>query len=243
MRTLVVVTGGSAGLGRAVLATAPGGARLVDVSRTGCDLPDVVHLAADLADPATWSDLARALRRIVRAERWARVVVVHAAGTLDPIGFAGEVDADAYARNVLLNSASSQVVGHLALGALTSGEVASVPRDLVLLSSGAAESPYPGWSSYGAAKAAIDQWVRTVGQEQRRRGGVRVLAVTPGVVATGMQELIRSTDEHDFPAVGRFRDLHAQGQLRDPEDAARALWDLLEDPDVTTGEVLDLRHR
>ena len=54
MDTLVIVTGGSAGLGRALLGSAPPGAHRVDVSRSGTDLPDTDHLAADLTDPAGW---------------------------------------------------------------------------------------------------------------------------------------------------------------------------------------------
>jgi benzil reductase ((S)-benzoin forming) len=178
MRTLVIVTGGSAGLGRALLATAPAGARRIDVSRSGPGsddaLADVHHLAADLADPASWERVGHELRREIGSAAWERVSVLHSAGTLDPIGFAGEVDADAYTGNVLLNSAAGQVLGHHLLAAMRELDAR---RELVMLSSGAARTAYPGWSSYGAAKAAMDQWVRTVGAEQAIRGGVRVLAV------------------------------------------------------------------
>jgi benzil reductase ((S)-benzoin forming) len=241
MGTLLVVTGGSAGLGRAVLATAPDGAERLDVSRSGADLDGVRHVRADLVDPGSWSEVGAAIAEVVRERPWQRVTVVHAAGTLDPIGFAGEVDDAAYTANVLLNSAATQVLGHHVLRALT--QAGADRRELVLISSGAARSSYPGWSSYGAAKAAADRWVATVGEEQRRRGGVRVLSVAPGVVATGMQALIRDTDERDFPGVDRFRRLHADGQLVAPEDAAAALWRLLDDDTVPTGAVVDLRER
>jgi benzil reductase ((S)-benzoin forming) len=242
---LVIVTGGSAGLGRALLAAAPAGARRVDVSRSGPsgvpELADVHHLVADLADPASWDDLGRALTAEIRSEAWERITVLHNAGTLEPIGFAGEVDAEEYTRNVLLNSAAGQVMGHHVLAAMHDLDTR---RELVLLSSGAARTAYPGWSAYGAGKAATDHWVRTVGAEQQRRGGVRVLAVAPGVVATGMQALIRSTDERDFPSVARFRQLHEAGDLEDADDVARRLWTLLDAEAPTSGAVVDLRdHR
>jgi len=47
-----------------------------------------------------------------------RVVFVHAAGTVEPIAFAGEADTDAYFRNVVLNSAAPQALGHLFLTAV-----------------------------------------------------------------------------------------------------------------------------
>lgn len=240
MDTLVIVTGGSSGLGRALLAAAPPDAHRVDVSRSGTDLEGVEHLDADLADPSAWPRVGERIATLVVRRRWGRISLIHNAGTLEPIGFVGEVDSEAYTRNVLLNSAAGQVLGHRFLAA-TRGSGAR--RELVLITSGAARTAYPGWSAYGAGKAATDQWIRTVGAEQAERGDARVLAVAPGVVATAMQALIRDTDARDFPRVERFRELHAQGQLTDPDDVAAALWDLLDDPSVATGEVVDLRTR
>lgn len=237
MTVLAVVTGGSAGLGRALLATAPAGTHRLDVSRSGP--PEVAdeHLAADLADPSAWPQVATELGRVIRRAAWDRIVVVHNAGALDPIGFAGETDPIAYTSNVLLNSAAPQVLGHLLLGELMP---LAGRRELVLVSSGAATSAYAGWSAYGAGKAAVDQWVRTVGEEQRRRGGVRVLSVAPGVVATRMQERIRDMSERDFPEVERFRQLYRDGRLLEPQEAARRLWTMLDDEGVTTGDVVGL---
>ena len=169
-----------------------------------------------------------------------RAVFIHAAGTLEPIGFAGEVDTGAYAANVLLNSAAPQVLGHLFLAAATPLRAAGTARHLVILTSGAARSVYPGWSSYGAAKAAVDQWVRNVGAEQSIRGGVQVLAVAPGTVDTEMQAELRATSAEDFPGRQKFLDLHAAGKLADADAVARDLWRLL-DAGLENGSVVDLR--
>ena len=110
-----------------------------------------------------------------------------------------------------------------------------------MISSGAAHNVYPGWTSYGAGKAAMDQWVRTAGAEQARRGDrCRLLSVAPGVVATAMQEEIREMSERAFPEVRRFVELHETGELRDPRAVAGEIWQLL-DRDLPNGSVLDLR--
>jgi NAD(P)-dependent dehydrogenase (short-subunit alcohol dehydrogenase family) len=106
-----------------------------------------------------------------------------------------------------------------------------------MLSSGAAKTPYAGWSSYNAGKAAIEQWVRTVGLEQ---DGCRVIAVAPGVVDTAMQTEIRSTDEVAFPAVAKFHDLKRTGSLTSPAVAAAGIWSLLDRP-LDNGACVDLR--
>ena len=238
MSALVVVTGGSSGIGRAMLDHVPFEAERADVSRSG-GVPDVEHLALDLSEPSSWEAFGSWFAGRVADLDPTRVVVIHNAGVLDPIGFAGEVDDDAYRRNVLLNSAAGQVLGHHVLRVL-----APRPghRTLCMISSGAARSAYEGWSAYGAGKAALEHWVRTVGDEQQRRGGVEVCAIAPGVVDTPMQAAIRATDPEDFPRVERFHDLHEHGELRDPDDVARQLWAVIEDG-VTPGAVLDLRER
>ncbi len=238
--SLVVVTGGSAGLGRALLASAPEGSYRVDVSRSGPPPEAEEHVAADLADPEAWVSVGEHVHQLVQQRSWSRVTFVHCAGTLEPIGFAGEMDAGDYTANVLLNAASALALGQRFLVAVA----ASGARcELALVSSGAARSTYLGWSAYGAAKAAGDQWVRVTGAEQQERGGVRVLSVAPGVVATGMQAMIRDTDPRDFPQVERFRELYETGRLTDPADTAQAFWRVLDDDAVPTGSVVDLRDR
>ena len=237
MTDLVIITGASSGLGLALAQTVPFPATVVDVSRSGPPDDGVEHIEADLAEAASWEEVGAEMRRLVSELDPGRAVLIHAAGTLTPIGFAGEVDTNAYAANVVLNSASGQVLGHMFLEAVRGrqGEF-----DVVMISSGAARSVYPGWSSYGAGKAALDQWVRNVGSEQKERGGVRVSSIAPGVVATAMQEQIREMGERDFPDVERFHELHEEGELAAPEDAARRIWDAIEGG-IETGSVIDVR--
>lgn len=235
--TLIWISGASSGIGRAMAANVPWtDARVVDISRRGA--PEAEHVEADLSDPASWPAVADSFREEMKSFSGERVVFVHAAGTIKPIGFAGEVDTDAYSRNVVLNSAVPQVLGHAFLAAVRD---ADADRHLVMLTSGAAQSVYPGWSSYGAGKAAVDQWVRNVGAEQEERGGVRVVAVTPGTVDTGMQEDIREASEDDFPKRQKFVDLHDKGQLADPDEVATNIWNLL-DVGLDNGAVVDLRE-
>lgn len=235
---LVVVTGGSSGIGRALLEACPwSDARRIDVSRRGA--PGFTHFRADLSNPSDWPGVAEFFRRELAGFEGERAVLFHSAGTLTPMGFAGEVDPEAYTRGVLLNSAAPQVLGDAFLRASAGTEARC---ELVMIGSGAANNPYAGWSAYCAGKAAGDHWVRTAAVEQDRRGGrVRLLSVAPGVVATPMQEEIRATAEHDFPDVERFVAMHREGALRDPKIVAGELWALLEG-DLASGSVLDLRR-
>jgi benzil reductase ((S)-benzoin forming) len=199
----------------------------------------IEHFAADLADPASWPRVALLFRRELEGFEGERAVFIHSAGTLDPIGFAGEVDSEAYIRQVLLNAAAPLALGDAFLHAARKAKAACT---LLMIGSGAAHNVYEGWSAYCGGKAGVDHWVRTVGAEQKLRGGgCRVLSVAPGVVETAMQEQIRNMTEQAFPQVERFRELHREGALRSPEEAARDLWALVERDDLEGGAVLDLR--
>ncbi len=235
--TLVWISGASSGIGKALAENVPWrDARIIDISRRGT--PGLSHVEADLSDPASWPTVAESFQRELTDFSGERVVFVHAAGSVQPIGFAGEVDADAYTRNVLLNSAAGQVLGHAFLAAARDVDA---QRCLVMLTSGAASLVGAGWSSYGAGKAALDQWVRNVGVEQDQRGGVQVVAVAPGVVETEMQQQIRKTPREDFPKRDKFVELYERGQLSDPDEVAGQMWALLE-KGFENGAVLDLRE-
>ncbi|MGH9284896.1 MAG: SDR family NAD(P)-dependent oxidoreductase [Acidimicrobiales bacterium] len=234
-RALIWISGASSGIGEALASTAPWEpARIVGISRRPSPAPE--DLLVDLADPASWPRVALSFEEEAAGFTGEVIVLVHAAGTVDPIGYAGEVGTAEYTRNVLLNSAAPQVLGHAFLKA-TAGHRAR--RRLVLLTSGAARTPYPGWSSYGGGKAACDQWARSVAIEQAERGGARVIAVAPGVVDTAMQAAIRRSPGSQFPRRPRFVRLHENGELTDPMIVAQRIWSLVDGPDV--GVVVDLR--
>lgn len=236
---LIFITGASGGIGEALVQTVPwSGARVVGISRSRPRAGVAEHVEADLADPASWPQVAEAFRKELASFSGERVVLIQAHGTVDPLGFVGEVDDAEYATNVVVNAASPLVLGHLFISAVRDVDAT---RHLAILTSGAAKSVYPGWASYGASKAAVDQWVRNVGAEQDTRGGVKVLAVGPGTVDTGMQAQLRKASEGDFPKRQKFVDAESEGKLTDPREVAGKLWSLL-DRDIENGSVVDLRE-
>ena len=234
---LVFVTGGSSGLGLALIQNVPfEGARVIDISRRGA--AGAEHFSADLSDPDSWPRVADLFEREIAGFTGEGVFLLHSAGTLDPIGFAGEVDPKAYARQILLNAAAPQILFDAFLRA---AQGTKAPCTLLNVGSGAAHTVYEGWSGYCGGKAGTDHWVRTAGAEQQRRAtNCRLISVAPGIVATAMQATIRATPARDFPDVERFQQLHDDGDLREARAVAKELWALL-GRDFENGTVVDLR--
>lgn len=236
---LVFLSGGSSGIGLAMIETLPyPNARVLNLSRRPAAASE--HLALDLGDPASWPKAEAKFREELASFQGERVTFVHSAGVLSPIRFAGEGDGAAEIQNVLLNSAAPQALGHAFLRALST--CSPEPRStLLFIGSGASSAAYMGWSGYCAGKAATDHWTRTVGAELEQRGRpCKVLCVAPGIVQTPMQAEIRETPDRDFPEVARFIELHEGGAIRSAKEVAGELWALLE-RDHANGAVLDLR--
>jgi NAD(P)-dependent dehydrogenase (short-subunit alcohol dehydrogenase family) len=174
-----------------------------------------VCAAVDVTDHGALSDFtSEVIDRFSRIDLW-----VNNAGVLDPIGPLAEIDPADAARNINVN-----VVGVLNGSSLFARHVRERPGGgvLVNISSGAASTPYAGWGPYCAAKAAVDQLTRVIALEEARHG-LAAHAVSPGVVDTDMQATLRATDEHRFPAVGRFRQLAVDGSFNSADWVARHL--------------------
>ena len=233
---LAMITGASSGIGAALVSTArAAGATVATTSRRAAD--GDVHIALDLAERASWPRFRTWFADQVTDEV-DQVTVVHAAGTVTPVGFMGEVDPQELAAASVLNSVVPQVVGDAALAAIGPRRTATI----MMITSGAATSAYAGIAHYCAGKAAMDQWVRVAGAEQAARGSdTLVWAVAPGVVESSMQEHLRAADPTDFPNTVRHRQLADDEALSTPDEVAEVLWELATARAHPNGAVLDVR--
>lgn len=207
-----VITGASAGFGRALAArlARDGWTLVVDARRPEpLDLvrrdlsprSQVVALAGDVADRGHRDQLVAAVRDLGGVD-----LVVNNASELggSPPPALADLDAGTYEQlwrtNVL---APHQLVRDL-LPLLRPGAV------LVSLSSDAAVESYPGWGGYGSTKAALDHQTLTWAAEQPQ---LTWYAVDPGDLRTAMQQAA-------FPG----EDISDRA---DPDDVAPVLLDLV----------------
>lgn len=245
--TVAILTGASRGLGAALaFGLAGDGTHLVTLSRSvHPELARHVHTAGgtldiqevDLSQPtAAEAAAARVFARMPRGAQ--RYLLINNAGTLGPVGLAGQQAADHIATALNLNvTAAIVLTGHF----LHATDGLTANRRVLNISSGAGRQPVAGWGVYCASKAALDMHARAVKLEQGARGA-RIVSLAPGVIDTAMQADIRATPPTQFPDLPRFQALHAEGQLTAPDAVAARILAYLERDDFGATEVDDIRH-
>ena len=222
---LVFVTGGSRGIGRALVEHyEAAGWTVREFSRSGSGAR---HVPLDLAD--TGAAIAAATRAFepLAAMTWERVLLVNNAGLAAPVAPARRLDDAAISRNLNVNLASA--IGVVAAVARCFA-ASPAAKTVVNVTSGAALKGYFGWSLYCAAKAGMENFIRSLAVEQAAEPyPIACINLAPGVVDTAMQAELRATPVADFPDVGRFIDLKHSGALRAPEAVAHVIARIVEE--------------
>jgi benzil reductase ((S)-benzoin forming) len=162
------------------------------------------------------------------------LMVLHNAGTVQPLGPAAHQPVDA-----LIDALNVNLVSGIAFLAAAMAHFQSCPGRKVVahISSGAAVRAHAGLSLYSAAKAGMDQFLRVVAAEQARQAHpFRTLSLDPGALDTDMQATLRSASPDDYPGAAAFAQRQRDGALGRVEDVAAALRRLLADDTLATGE-------
>ncbi|MGR3540973.1 MAG: SDR family NAD(P)-dependent oxidoreductase [Hasllibacter sp.] len=194
--TTAIVTGASRGIGEAAARhLAELGAHVVLAARSAADIERIAGEigAAGGRARAVPTDMAeaRAVEALVGAavEATGRLdLLVNNAGLIDPIARIEDSDPAAWGHVIDVNVKGVFHAMRYALPVMAGQGAGTV----VNISSGAAHGGLEGWSHYSASKAAVLRLTATGDTEMRERG-VRVLGLSPGTVATAMQESIRGS--------------------------------------------------
>ncbi|MDI3513377.1 MAG: hypothetical protein PWP40_606 [Rhodocyclaceae bacterium] len=244
--TRAIVTGHSRGLGAAVAEELlERGIAVLGVARSGNPELAARHgdSLAEVALDLTDSGALVAWLAGGALDAWAadagRLLLVNNAGTLQPMGALPLQGVEAVARAVTVNVAAPLLLA--AAFARAGADVGGRARERRVLhvSSGAARKPYAGWSVYCATKAALDHHARAV--QADATPGLRICALAPGVIDTGMQGEIRASTVERFPLRDRFAEMQASGGLIAPAECAMHLVDFLLDDDFGREATADLR--
>lgn len=211
---------------------------LREAETAGCELS--FH-RVDLSENEAIEPLLSTLFSRIDLQRAEGLYLVNNAGVLSPIGplETHSLEEDEFHLRVNLLAPMRLTAGFIGRTREFQGR-----KVVANISSGAAQRAYFGWSSYCSGKAGMEMFTRVSGLEQQQaERPVVVYAIAPGIVDTEMQGKIREADDSQFRDKPKFIRYHEKGYLASPEAVGRALAETLEDPEIRTGDVLDIRDR
>jgi benzil reductase ((S)-benzoin forming) len=204
---LALVTGGSRGLGRSLVTQLQAeGWRVVELSRSA---PTADSVRVDLAQPAAVAQAVGAALAGVDPLSITELLVLHNAGTVQPLGPAANAPV-----GDLIDALNINLVSGIAFLSAAMAHFQSCPGRKVVaqITSGAAVRAHAGLSLYSAAKAGMDQFMRVVAAEQARQAHpFRALSLDPGALDTGMQATLRGASPEDYPGAAAFAQRQRDG--------------------------------
>lgn len=223
--SLIWISGATEGIGLGLSRNIPyADARVINLSRRAH--PAIESVPLDLAEPESWATVEAHFRSTLAGFRGRRAIFIQNAHLKGLTGFAGEVPAEDYARDITANMTAPIRLGEAFLRAVIDSGFGG-EAGLVMMSSASARSPYEGQSVYCAGKAALEMWVRVVRRElvQRGRDHIWVTAVRPGFVDTGLTRHVAAMADRDYPVASMLRGQIERGEgVMDVDTAARHIW-------------------
>jgi len=242
---LTIITGASRGLGLAMAQQClEAGHRLLTISRRPAEraardgaAPE--HWSADLADPGPVAARLQAWLAGIETATVASATLVNNAGVISQLAPLGSVSAADLSQALRVGLEAPTLLTAAFLHATAAW---TLPRKVLLVSSGLGRRAMAGSASYCAAKAGLDHLARAVALEQAALPqGARIVSLAPGVIDTDMQVQLRGADPAQFPERERFVGLQAAGLLDSPAQAATKVLRYLARADFGASPVADVR--
>lgn len=227
---ILIITGGSKGIGKAcVQRFQQAGYRVINISRSVCDVPQVENLALDMSEPG-WAErgasvLHDAITRVAPAGE-VNIVLVHNAARLDKDS-ATEIDAGAFAGVLQVNVIAPAQLNQIVLPVMARGSA------IVYLGSTLSEKAVAGACSYVTSKHAVVGLMRATCQDLAGRG-IHTNCVCPGFTNT---EMLRAHVGNDAGILAAIASGVTDGRLIEPAEIAEVVFAAATQP-VLNGALL-----
>jgi benzil reductase ((S)-benzoin forming) len=244
-----IITGASKGLGASITKRLlQEGFGIFSISRSESqELRDLAtnsqlfykHFSCDLSDAKS---LENTFLTIIDNMKQVEIVdelwVFNNAGVVEPIETVGNLDAASVELNIQINLLAPILISNLLIQHLNAFNLT-----IVNVTSGAAERPIHGWSTYCSTKAAVNMFTQSTALEQKSANNHHsIIGFSPGIMDTDMQQTIRSSSKEAFHDIERFRSYKEEGLLRSTDSVACALIDLLLSGKIESGTIYNVNQ-
>lgn len=239
---VAVVTGGSQGIGKAVVRRLlEEGAHVAFCARNGENLKATADELSGIspalfpvqADVRREGDVGQLVRSTL--ERFSRIdILVNNAGVLGPIGPAWEVDATEWRDTLTSNLVGAFLVCRAVVPVL----IRQGRGKIVNMSGGGAATPFPRYTAYAVSKAALVRFTETLALELVEHN-VQVNAVAPGFVATSLhRHTLEAGERAGAEYLGKTKEELARGGVDPAIPAALVAFLASDKADRITGKFI-----
>ncbi|WP_297335482.1 SDR family NAD(P)-dependent oxidoreductase [Algoriphagus sp.] len=238
-KTLLILTGHSKGLGRAILDyyLKIDRTQVLAISRSSIQLdhPQLTERNLDLSDLPV---LQNELDGIFPNGDFGQLILINNAGWIGEIKPIGELSPKELRQQVNLNLLAPMFLTNAFIK-----KYKSSPAEKIIcnISSGAATRPVSGWGGYCSTKAALAMFTM-VADRDNKSDSFHFYSLAPGIVDTPMQEDIRKSEETNFPELEKFKAFKANGDLTAPDLVAEKIGYLLGNVEKFPEVIQDVRN-
>lgn len=212
MKKLLIITGGSKGIGKATIAKfIKDGWDAINLSRSACELDKVINIQIDFMQ-SDWQD--KCIKQLQQACQNAnKIALVHNAAscTLDTIQ---TVTQDALTRELHMNTIIPAV--------LTQTLMPYIPKHsaIIYLGSTLSEKAVPGCLSYVTSKHAIAGLMKATCQDLAGTQ-IHTCLICPGVTDT---EMLRERCQNNEDILDMLRNINSSKRLIEPNEIADVIY-------------------
>jgi benzil reductase ((S)-benzoin forming) len=178
------------------------------------------------------------------AAQWASATLINNAGVIPTVTALSQCPAPEVSQALRVGLEAPMLLMQAFLGSTLAWVQAGWrgPRKVLNISSGLGRRAMAAQAPYCAAKAGMDHMSRCVAlDEAQHPHGAKVVSLAPGVIDTDMQVQLRGASATHFPDHERFVELHTQGYLTSPSEAAKRVLAYLAQPSFGDTPVDDVR--
>jgi len=230
--TTIIISGATSGIGYEILKLLlPLNLKIILIGRNLFRLDDILNdiqssttkLECDLSstcDENVFEYLKKQISSLVGGDK---IILISNAGDITLIKKITNISQKNIINNFSVNLFSPIAI---LLGIKENKAWRNLKLQCINISSGAADTPIPGWSLYCSAKASVKMFLDVLQVEEPLK--VKVIHFDPGVVDTKMQSLIRASNENDFPLVNNFINFKKFDNLARPNHVAKEILKLIE---------------
>ena len=218
MDRLVIITGASSGLGKAVADFyLMQSYRVLSISRRIAEehknVPNFIFHPCNLGniDKIDFSEIDQLVKNTEEL-----TLIINAA-TIEPILRIGSFSKNEIVSSIAVNCTSITILVNYVMSKVRDDQKVCILN----VTSGASNKSIEFWSLYSAGKAFMSKFFDILREEFKDQ--VNILQFDPGVINTSMQNKIRSSE---FPDLQNFEKLKKENRLKSPDEVAKQIFEL-----------------